>query len=553
MVAHEPELAPGLRPWMGALALCAVLYALVVVVVEWDFLPWIRSYPLDTRWVVCSSVDKLDELQSALDFPASFRNTLALLGADLTSVQARPDFNLLPKLLIWLAASVLPSILAYNLLVLATWVGNGVAVAALVLQITRMRAPALLAGFLFAFSPFWFAVLHCRSLDYGLFLLVPLTLSALFALRRRWSWVRVLWLAVLGASLLLSQQYYAFGLVLVALPWLIGALLGGPLGDRTTGRGRLILGVLVAAVGAALLLSPWLIIEWRMLAVQHVAVTVADDNAGRSFFQPMLVSGVGGDPILGLVWTGIVATLALVGALAGPKRWRLERGVLGLGIVALVLAQHGISSHVQAVSQFLWDLPVLWRVRSCRLFATLVVFLGATMAGVGLASVLSRVRVAWGRWCVIVLVTALCGLSLARADAWWKQGCVAHVRTLWFPEDVLDRITSMGSPPHMVVLPRFEHKPALAQSVESFLELRTGVPLSPPSEHDALRARLRDGGSLDFRNCTLLVIETGMLEAGGDDDAMATLERLGFSDLLFQDLSWTIAYTKTCSSYYPLD
>ncbi len=554
------EHAGGAAWWASTLLLAAGLYLCVALLSEWDFLPWFGTHPLDTRWLVCSGVDKLDELRSALEFSATMSATWgtmvdALRGAALDPVRA--DFNPIPKALIWLGQLVLPSIWAYNLLVLLVWVANGLAVAALALRLSGSRGGALLAGFLFAFSPLWVSVLHCRSLDYGMFFFVPLLLLVLVQLRSspRLGWVVALALGL--ALLVLANQYYTLGLALVLLGWLVAALALGPSTAAEPGRASLLAKLCLGGLGAALILSPWLFTEWRLLQVQQLAMDPADSNVGRSFFQPLAVrAGLG--PGLGLAWCWLVGLLGAVGLVFGPRAHRVERILLGGGALALVLAQQQIAEHALVVAQALWELPVLWRVRACRLAATLLVFLAATLAGVGFATLWRRAASRGGRLVLAAVVVGACALSLREGRRWWDESCLASATPIYFSDELFGRLHGLRPSPTLVILEGPARRDDLPQALSGYFEIRAGIRPAPPGPQQDLERRLaawRSGAGVPAARpagpggsrCQLVLLDSSQGSGFDAQSAAEALGALGFDRVLAQEAGWTVAHDAGCA------
>ncbi len=542
---------------LAPMAAAAVIYLAVLVVLKWDLWPDADIYPLDVRWPVCSSVDKLDELKSSQEMGNSLGRDLQQLKYFYTGQPVSPkrmDFNPLPKVIIWLLSEALVPVAAYNVALVLVWLLNGLVLCGLVLYLSGVRSGAVLAGLIFAFSPFMFSVQHCRSLDYGMFFLVPLAvwLLALTRDRRGWGWPVALGATL--AALALSHQYYALGMGVILAGWLV-LLLISP-GER--GRRGAALRLLVAGAVALLLAGPWLWFEVNMLQIQQEMAGGRDSNFGRSFFRPLSV-----EEDMGLAWTCLTAGLALAGLVLSGRARLGERLLFAALAGLLVLGQHLIATNAYEAARLLQD-TVLWRVRACRLSGTMAVCLGALLAGLGWAAVIRRLRWPWARVALGVVAAAACVLFLVEDLRWWDQVRV-HVPRLPFSRAAIQRLQALGPDPRLYAIsltPRLNR----ASYAGTFLEIQAGASRGPgelerylqqtvrkrmglrvPSERDRpgpATARFISTGELN-RRCNVVVVASGVGREATASPQTA-LRALGFTGLLHQSEGWTVVYNKRC-------
>ena len=541
------------------LGAATLLYLTLLLVLKWDFLPAADVYVLDVRWPVCSSVDKLDELKSSQEMGNSLGRDLQQLWYFYSGQPVSPkrmDFNPLPKVIIWLLSQVLAPVLAYNATLVLIWLLNGLVICGLVFYLTRVRSAGLLGGLVFAFSPLMFSVQHCRSLDYGMFFLVPLAVLLLALVRDRggWGWVVALGLNLF--ALVLSHQYYAMGMGVIVIPWLVLVLLSpGPLGRR-----RALIRLVAAGLCALVLAGPWLIFEWKMLQIQQSMMEARDTNVGRSFFRALSVT-----EDLGLAWTIMTASLAALGlALAGRARLG-ERLVFAALAALLVGAQHLISENAYATAMLLQD-TVLWRVRACRLSGTLVVCFGAILAGIGWGALITRLPWFWLRALLGLAAVAGCVLFLTEDLRWWERVRV-HVPPLSFPRATIERIKLLGPDPRVYAIsltPRLnmasyagtfleiqaeasrgpsEMEQHLQQMVRKKMGLRMPGSPSDPHQGPAARRMLSEGEL--HRRCNVVVVRGGVGREATPSPGRA-LAALGFTRILHEGQGWTIAHNRRC-------
>lgn len=539
------------------MAAAAVIYLAVLVVLKWDLWPAADLYPLDVRWPVCSSVDKLDELKSSQEMGNSLGRDLQQLAYFYTGQPVSPkrmDFNPLPKVIIWALSGAFAPVAAYNAALVLVWLLNGLVLCALVLYLTGVRSAGLLAGLIFAFSPFMFSVQHCRSLDYGMIFLVPLAvlLLALVRDRRGWGWPPALGITL--AALVLSHQYYALGMGVILAGWLVlVAVAPGP-----SGRQGAALRLLAAGAVTLVLAGPWLWFEVNMLQIQQEMDGARGSSFGRSFFRPLSVV-----EDMGLAWTCLTAGLAVAGFVLGGRARLGERLLFAALAGLLVLGQHLIATNAYAAAQLLQD-TVLWRVRACRLSGTLAVSLGALLAGLGWAAAMRRLRWPWARVVLGLLAAAACGLFLAEDLRWWDDVRV-HVPRLPFSRAAIQRLQGLGPDPRLYAIsltPRLDE----ASYAGSFLEIQAGASRGPGELEQYLQktvrkrmglrvptARDRPGpaarhfmsqGEL-HRRCNVVVVAGGVGREATSSPQPA-LRSLGFTNLLHSSEGWTVVYNKRC-------
>jgi len=533
------------RLWLSTLGGALVLYLAAILVSNWGFLPWFERYPFDTRWLVCSGADKLDELNSSLVLASSSARDWQLFTGFFRGEVVDPgrmDFNPIPKALIWALSRQLAPIAAYNVAVIGVWLLNGLSVCALTLHLTRCRSAAWLGGFLFAFSPFWTSIQHCRSVDYGLFFLVPLLLLLLALMRERRSWLWVLAFALGLGVLIMANQYYTLGLALMMIPWTV-LLLAAPV-PGGPGRWAALLRLLLAGLGGLALVSPWLVFEWGMLGVQREVMAAADINIGRSFFQPLALRPDVG-PGLGLFWTGFVLLLAAAG-LFFPSRRRLgERIFLAAALLLLVPAQQLIADNATEVGLFMKEHALLWRIRSCRLLATLAVFCAPLLAGLGFGA-LYRPLKRWSLRAPLLALAALaCTLFVREGQLWWGRLVSGDAPCMHFPDALFAEAAALRPVPRLVVLSGQRND--VAHGVALYFEIRSGLNEAPPALHEELRRALATGGSLSEGSRAATELRTQChIAIVSDAQPRPALAAAGFTTPLHEGSGWYVAHNGAC-------
>ena len=542
--------------WVTTLALAALLYVAVLLVLKWDFWPDMDVYALDMRWPVCSSVDKLDELKSSQEMGNSLGRDLEQLYYFYSGQPVSPkrmDFNPLPKVIIWLLSQALVPVAAYNVALVVIWLLNGLVLCALVLYLTRARIAALLAGLVFAFSPFLFSVQHCRSLDYGMFFLVPLCLLllALARDRRGWGWPVALGAAL--AALVYSHQYYALGMALLGVPWLVLVLVS----PGARGRRHVLLRLLTAGLCALALAGPWVVFEYEMLQIQQ-AMEARGSNMGRSFFRALSMA-----EDMGLAWTLTTGGLAAAGLLLYGRAQLGLRIVYAACAVLLLWAQHYISSNAEQVALLMQD-TFLWRVRACRLSGTLVVCLMATLAGVGFAALWERLRWRWARAGLALAAAAGCVMFLAEDLRWWER-MRSTTQRLEFPAAAIQRIGALNPTPYIYAVSLTPRRD-IASYAATFLEIQVGASRGFGETERYLQRAVRKGMGLPAprdghrggvghmspaddlkRTCTVVVVRT-LVGRDASASPNKVLAGVGFTGLLHPGGGWTIAHNRACNA-----
>ncbi len=316
-------------------------------------------------------------------------------------------------------------ILVYNVLYLASFLLAGAGMYLLALHLTRSRPAALLAGLLYAFSPYQFY--HFSQLQLINIGWLPLTL--LF-LDRYWTRGRTrdgFLLAFCVASQTLSAFYYGFQVVLIIGLYLVIQVLTQPGRARYRRLGQ---GVAWLAL-AALLIAPFALpyLEVRAgLGLERSLQEAFDSSASLAEYA----APPAGNPLygglvqaLGLtggrLFVGIAPlTLAAIGFCAWPRRARhgVSRAfLLAAGTLALVLAL-GPSLKLTPDDAGRLTLPFAWLfahvpgmtvIRAPIRFSVTVFFMLALAAAAGLGWVLRRIRrptlraAAWGLLVVVCL------------------------------------------------------------------------------------------------------------------------------------------------------
>ncbi len=137
---------------------------------------------------------------------------------------AYSDAVLLPALigapLIWMGV---PPLVAYNVLILLSFVAAGLGMYVLVRELTGSRASAFAAGVIFAFQPYRFA--HLSHLELVWTCWIPLTLWSLHRVFRDPTWTNGFLLGLFASAQVLTSIYYgvflATALIIVGPPLLV--------------------------------------------------------------------------------------------------------------------------------------------------------------------------------------------------------------------------------------------------------------------------------------------------------------------------------------------
>ena len=254
-----------------------------------------------------------------------------------------------------------------------------------------------------------------------------------------------------------------------------------------------------------------------------------------------------------------------------------ERVVFAVMAALLLGAQHYISENAYDVALAMQQ-TVLWRVRACRLAGTLVVCLGAVLAGLGWAAAITRLRWWWARALLGLVLCAACVLFLREDLRWWEQ-LRLHLPQTQFPRQVVDRVRGLAPDPRIYAIsltPRLnlasyagtyleimaeasrgpgEMERHLQQSVRRRLKIRLPEQRGGPASEQQLSA-----GELQ-RRCNVVVVWGGH-QLGGPrppppakpaplvplqrQDVARALSASGFATVLYHAHGWTIAHNSTC-------
>jgi hypothetical protein len=185
--------------------------------------------------------------------------------------------------------------LAFNALLLGSFVASAFGAYLLALHVTRSRCGALVAGLIYAFAPYH--VLNSCRLAVAAIEVLPFYVLALLRLQERPSWPRAFALSAWLAVAYYNSVEYALYLILFSALWLARALLAREL-DR-----RLLLRLLGAGAAFALVAAPLLIQQLRVASGE--ASSVGDKLGEAVRWSPALLSFVTpsrAHPLLGPLW-----------------------------------------------------------------------------------------------------------------------------------------------------------------------------------------------------------------------------------------------------------
>ncbi|HUR34339.1 MAG TPA: hypothetical protein VM032_11135 [Vicinamibacterales bacterium] len=313
--------------------------------------------------------------------------------------------GLLGAPLFWLGV---PPVLTYNLLLLAGFVGSGVAMFVLARHLTGAPGPSLLAAAIFTMLPY--RIEHFMHLELQWAMFIPLALHALHRAVEGSSWR---WGVVAGLYVwlqLLACVYYGVFLAILLLAFVPALLLATPR-DR---RLRALPAVAIAALVAALLTIPFAL-PYSAAAQELGSRTLADigrySATPANYFATTSLSWVwgwtadrwGGSELR--LFPGVVAiALALCAVVRRPRApvvlYALTTAVaveLSFGLNSTVY--RAIADHVDALRGF----------RSLSRFAVLASCGVAVLAAYGSAALLSRVPASSRsrRWAVPLLLAMM--------------------------------------------------------------------------------------------------------------------------------------------------
>jgi hypothetical protein len=350
--------------------------------------------------------------------------------------------------LLWLGAG---SVLVYNLLLMAAFVGSGVGTVLLVRALTGSLPAALVAGTIFAFLPFrfdhyaHFQLLHTEWM--------PL---ALWGFHRLLATQHFRWAVVLGTMVgaqALTSMYNALflGSYLVVVG---GTLL---MADRRRLRMHLP-GLALAVVLAGALAAP--------VAIAHVRVrevvgerSRGEVQGGSAQWRDLLVATPNnalygsltaewGGPERRLFLGVTAAVLAIVG-LWPP--WSATRVAYGLGLIVALEMARGLNG---------WLYPLLYDYafvfRGLRMPGRMVVMAGlslAVLAGYGVARILPRLGSAGRQWGIAVVL-----MGLVLLDAWSAPLSLATIPAT--PPGIYDALLAdKGEAPRRTIVRRLSDRP----------------------------------------------------------------------------------------------
>lgn len=545
------------RTLLATWSIAAPLYLMALLLLARDFLPLADEVVYDCRWMACNNQDKLDE------FASSQGRELGSL-ARLVQVHVRgepyPDheinFNPAPVLLVTAVGRVAPPVLAYNLTLFLAWLGAGLAMATLVLGLTRAPAAGIVAGWLYLLAPMTLEIQHCRSLDYGLLLLLPLTTGLAVRAGGKGRWPSAAGLAVALVLLWSTNQYLALGMTCLCAVWTAAVSLtrigGEEAGARRRGGVRV-----AAALGISLVLvAPWLWIESAALgARRHDLATY-----GVGLFAPGQVAAqLGGwlDPRH--VWSVPVLALALTGA-AIPVRG-LRPVARGLGALSLagITACGLLVLLYEPVVDALRVSSVAWRMREIHMLAVIPATLIVALAGIGWAGVMARIRSAALVTGALLATALLCASILVAATGWWP-GVRAGGISLQIPEPVIDAVEAIEPDPTLFVFTPSEDED-VAMALHVIVAQRTPVERPRPSVDRHVQAQFEGEAYGEAYGEAPLPAEgipdelssrclAALIRATGEprDEALRTLAGLGLSEVIFEDGAWALVHNARCGT-----
>ena len=340
-------------------------------------------------------------------YPA--RDTLAFSDATLLEgVLATP--------LLWLGA---PPVLVYNLLLLAGFIGSGVAMFVLARHLTGSLVPALVAAAVFTMLPY--RTEHVMHLELQWMMFVPLTWWALHRLVERGSWGwgvlagLFFWLQVLaciyyGVFLAITLVVFVPAL-LVASPRIVASTRDGA-APRNTVSGALP-GLAVALVVAALLTLPFAL-PYRA-AAQDVGGRAMDDIARYSAMPVNYISTSAlswmwgwtadrwGGPELRL-FPGLTALI--LAALAWTRRPRSL--VIVYGLITAFAVEFSFGLNGPGYRSLIEHVNALQGFRSLARFAAIASCSLSVLVAYGMQALLSRrVTQVHRSWLIVALATLL--------------------------------------------------------------------------------------------------------------------------------------------------
>ncbi len=540
------------RGLLATVSVALPLYGVAVALLAADFLPSSGQVVYDCRWMVCGNQDKLDELAAAGSHELGALEALVRghLAGD-PPPRHEVNFNPLPVLAVTAASAVVPPVAAYNAVLLAAWVGAGLAMCLAVVAIARSPGAGLVAGWLYLLAPMTVQIQHCRSLDYGLLLLLPLFLLALARAGRGGGWLAsaALGLALLG--LWATNQYYAVAATGVAAAWTALALATPVGGEGWRDRVRSTLRLAAAVAGASALVAPWLFVEASALAARQggdVALGIGEEMGGRA-----------ADQLAGWLhprrpWTVPTLLLAAVGAVGAPRAAR----PVALALAGIALAGGVACALLLALDRPLVDAmrasPVAWRMREVHMMAAVPLSALALLAGLGWATVGRRARTAVPVAALLLASLALCLALPVDGRAWWRE-VRAGGRSVEVPQGIVDGLDALAPAPMLLVVDAADLdlgaslQVALAQRTElerpsqeldHRLELLLGEQAPDPVGLAAATAAELDGG------CVAALVRAAAPGDGAPPQVLSTLAQLGVDTPVVSHGDWTLLSNRRC-------
>lgn len=343
---------------------------------------------------------------------------------------AYSDAALFPALLgaplLWAGV---PPLVAYNLLVLLSFVAAGVGMFVLVHALTGSRAAALFGGMVFAFQPYRFA--HFPHLELLWTCWIPLSLWALHRVLREPTWSGGFGLGLFAAFQVLTSIYY--GVFLATALAILGPVLA--LAERRRHRWRLWMPALGMALPLILLVVPY------AQPYRRSAAAVGErDEVAVGHWSPRLVNYLEPqdgnwfyprhgdiDPFEGVLLPGVgVVILAIIGAQRG---WRHDR-MLVAGYALLLVVAVDMSLGSNGLS-FGFVREWAWPYRGLRVPARMFVLVSAALAVLASLAVASFARLARARAWQAVAIGAVFVETLSIPIA-LKAAPLPPVQTLRF-------------------------------------------------------------------------------------------------------------------------
>ena len=358
---------------------------------------------------------------------------------------AYSDANIPMALLHWPLALLLgDDLVAFNLLMLGTFVLAATGMYALTARLTRNRGAAFLAGLAFAFLPVRFAHLsHLQQLSHAWTPWVVLALLLLLA-RQQWRWSVILGVAL--AVQALSSFYLAAQILCVVGVVALVALIADRRARSWRTLSRLALAALISLALVLPLAAPYLTLNAQQGLERRIEESA---QAGRSAtldayrrvldptpLWPGLLPPVE-ESYEDILYPGAVVLLGALGALAAWRRRRYAVTFLLVGGVAFVLSLGPTlllpgGRTVPLPYTALYDLfPLFKALRVPARFGLLTDFALVVLAAGGAAA-------GW-RWLARRLPPARRPLAAFLATTLLAVAIVGETLTLPIPLDALDR------------------------------------------------------------------------------------------------------------------